>query len=296
MNDSSTFPAPQQSANPDATQPQTAVALDKTLIEQQSTAQAAYKIASRCETGAVRERNEDACLIFTTEAGGHFPLTPLGLYVVADGMGGHMDGHLASSTATRVAADHLLQHVMLPLLRNGAPPENDALQAAMQAAVQAAHQAVYESNPAGDGGTTLTAALVVGQRLFLAHVGDSRAYWLVNGRLEALTNDHSLVQRLQDVGQLTAEEAHRYQYRNVLLRALGQEDELKVDTAVRNLPASGKLLVCSDGLWGFIGANTLERIMLQPTSPQNIINQLYEAAMASGGYDNITGIVVEFSL
>lgn len=295
MSNRSTSPDPQQSADPDAPQPQTAVALDKTLIEQQSATQATFRIASRCETGAVRERNEDACLILTTEAGGHFALAPLGLYVVADGMGGHMDGHLASSTAARVAADHVLQHVILPLLRNGAPPQNDVLEAAMQAAVQAAHQAVYDSNPAGDGGTTLTAALVVGRRLFLAHVGDSRAYWLVNGRLEALTNDHSLVQRLQDVGQLTAEEAHRYQYRNVLLRALGQEDELEVDTAVRDLPVSGKLLVCSDGLWGFIGANTLERIMQQPNSPQNIVDQLYEAAMDSGGYDNITGIVVEFS-
>ena len=164
----------------------------------------------------------------------------------------------------------------------------------MRDAVQIAHKTIYNPDPAKDGGTTLTVALLLDRELYLAHVGDSRAYWLVDGNLEAITNDHSLVQRLQDEGQLTAEEAEHYQYRNVLLRALGQEDELEIDTYKRQLPQKGKLLLCSDGLCGLVPDSRLQQIMNQSTSPHEIADQLIAAAIEAGGYDNITAVVVDF--
>lgn len=265
-----------------------------TAIEQAKARNTPLTVAMRCEVGAVRERNEDSCLVVSPESGGHFPLRPFGLYIVADGMGGHENGHVASKTASRTAASYVLEHIYLPLLRDGDAPEQEEIEKVLETAVQKAHAAVYNPDPARDGGTTFTMALVLGQDLHIAHVGDSRAYWLVDGKLEALTNDHSLVQRLQEVGQLTAEEAHSFQYRNVLLRALGQEDELEVDLYSRTLPQKGRLLLCSDGLCGLIDDTMIRLILRQKLPLERITSQLIDAAMEAGGYDNITAVVVDF--
>ncbi len=251
--------------------------------------------AQRSVVGAVRKRNEDSCLVFCSEAGGHFPLLPFGLYVVADGMGGHEAGHRASKVGSRTAAHHILQEIYLPLLGQETTPDHDTIVSIIRDAVQIAHEAVYDPDPARDGGTTLTLALILGEELYVAHVGDSRAYCLNHSKLQTVTNDHSLVQRLQDEGQLTAEEAENYEYRNVLLRALGQEDELEVDTYHLSLPKQGKLLLCSDGLCGLVKDPELERIMNLPIPPSETADKLIAAAMQAGGFDNITAVVVEFS-
>ncbi|UCC50939.1 MAG: serine/threonine-protein phosphatase, partial [Anaerolineaceae bacterium] len=213
--------------------------LDETVIEDARMGSPELRVAQRSDVGAIRNRNEDSCLVFSSESGGHFPLLPFGLYLVADGMGGHESGHLASKVASRTATSHILKEIYIPLLTSDLPPDEDELEKILGDAVQSAHKAIYNPDPSKDGGTTLTVAVLLGRELYLAHVGDSRAYWLVDGNLEPITNDHSLVQRLQDEGQLTAEEAQHYEYRNVLLRALGQEDELKVDTYRRSLPRNG---------------------------------------------------------
>ena len=135
---------------------------------------------------------------------------------------------------------------------------------------------------------------MLGRQLFLAHVGDSRAYWLVDGELQRLTKDHSLVQRLQDEGKLTSEEAANFQFRNILMRALGQDEELLVDVDSRVLPSSGKLLLCSDGLCGEVSDAEILRIMNQALSPDQIADQLIAAALEAGGWDNISAIVAEF--
>jgi protein phosphatase len=125
-------------------------------------------------------------------------------------------------------------------------------------------------------------------------VGDSRAYWLVDGELQRLTKDHSLVQRLLDEGKLTAEEAENFQYRNILLRALGQEDALSVDVDVRELPQNGKLLLCSDGLCGEVSDAKIQAIMNQGFPPDQIADELISAALEAGGGDNISVIVADF--
>jgi len=269
--------------------------LDETLIEEKSKGVPSLRASQLSDVGAVRNRNEDSCLVVCSESGGHFPIMPFGLYLIADGMGGHESGHLASKGASRAAARHIIKEIYLPLLSDDSPPNQAKVQQFMEDAVQIAHKIVCNPDPAKDGGTTLTVALILGQDLHVAHVGDSRAYCLVNGTLEVVSTDHSLVQRLQDEGQLTAEEAQHYQYRNVLLRALGQEDILEVDTYLRPLPRTGKLLLCSDGLCGLVTDSELQQIMNQPISPHKITKQLIAAALAAGGYDNITAVVVDFS-
>lgn len=250
--------------------------------------------AYRCDVGAVRQRNEDSCLVFVSETGGHFQMRPFGLYVVADGMGGHTEGHLASKTASRVFTQYVLDKLYLPLLQDRAILIGSKILEILEDAVHTAHAAVFQPEPDKNGGSTLTAALILGKELFLAHVGDSRAYLYCDGEMRTLTNDHSLVRKLQDRGQLTADEANRYQYRHILLRALGQEDMLEVDTFALTLPTSGKLLLCSDGLSGFVPEATLLEIIRQDETPRTLVDRLYDTAMNAGGYDNITAVVVDF--
>lgn len=254
-----------------------------------------FESGYRCETGPVRDRNEDSCLTITAEFGGHFDLRPLGLYIVADGMGGHEEGHVASNLAARAFAEFILSNLYFPLLRQRPQPREDDILDLLERGVFAAHDAIYQPG-ATNGGTTLTAALVLGRRLYVAHVGDSRAYLAVDGALRLLTEDHSLVQRLQETGRLSAEDAQTYQYRNVLLQALGQDSALMADTFALDLPAAGKLLLCSDGLCGVVPLQQLETLLVRPASPQTLADDLYQAALAAGSADNVTAVVVEFAL
>jgi len=254
------------------------------------------RVAKHCHVGGVRDRNEDSCLVFVSEAGGHFALMPFGLYIVADGMGGHANGHVASKTASRVAANHIIEQIYLPLLQDESSSYQPAIQEVMREAVGVANAAVYKIDPESDSGTTLTIALILGRRLYIAHVGDSRIYLYSDKRLEIISTDHSLVQRLQDVGQLTAEEATFYQYRHVLLRAVGQTEEVDADSYMRRLPKKGKLLLCSDGLPTMISDSTISEIMGRDCHVEEMADHLLKAALDAGGYDNITVVLVDFSL
>ncbi len=266
-------------------------------IKASKTGEQSMNVGKRCAVGAVRDRNEDACLVFTSESGGHFPLLPFGLYIVADGMGGHKNGHIASKTASRIAARYLIDRIYLPMLQvEGGVGMQRPIQEVMEEAIAAAHRALYDPREESDSGTTLTIGLVLGSRLYVSHVGDTRLYIWHDDKLEKVTADHSLVQRLQDVGQLTAEEASYYQYRHVLLRAVGQGEDLSIDTYTRRLPSKGKLLLCTDGVSGFIPEYEIAMIMKQDKSPDDIAADLLNAAMEAGGYDNITAIVVDFHL
>ena len=254
----------------------------------------------RCHIGAVRGRNEDSCLIFSGLTGGQEPLAPFGLYIVADGMGGHHAGHRASKMASRIVADRILSETYLPLMRqmedNRTPAPTQPIQEVLLDAVAAANMALYNHEPDKDSGTTVTAALIFGRRLYLAHVGDSRAYLLHEDKFQLLTLDHSYVRRLQDVGQLTADEAAIHPNRNVLYRAVGQGDELEIDTFTRALPTEGKLLLCSDGLWGLVPDQVMQAILEEEKPLQAKADQLVELALQAGGHDNITAVLVEFSL
>jgi protein phosphatase len=253
----------------------------------------------RCESGAQRERNEDSCLVVSAEFGGHFAMVPVGLYVVADGMGGEREGHVASNVATRAFGEYVLTNLYFPLLREKPEPREAVVLDTLERAVFVAHDAVQQPEPGspagGNGGTTLTAGMILGRRLFVAHVGDSRAYLLADGELRPLTEDHSLVRRLQETGRLSEEDAQVFQYRNVLLQAVGQDSALTADTFSLDLPDTGKLLLCSDGLCGLVSLEDMAALMRAPGKPQETADRLYEAAMIAGGSDNITAVVVKFT-
>lgn len=221
-------------------------------------------------------------------------MMPFGLYIVADGMGGHTNGHLASKTASRVAARYILERIYLPLIHEDGGLNQTPIQEVLVNAVQAANTAVFKADLDSDSGTTLTIALVLGRRLHIAHVGDSRLYLLSDNELQAVTSDHSLVQRLQDVGQ-PADDITYAQIRHVLLRAVGQVEEVEVDTYMRLLPRNGKLLLCTDGLCGPVSDAELHSFLEKDISLQQMVDELTNAAMDAGGYDNITAIVVNFA-
>jgi serine/threonine protein phosphatase PrpC len=248
-------------------------------------------VAKASDIGQVRGRNEDAFLVIDSTLQNDDGLTSLGLYVIADGMGGHQKGEVASSTAVRVAACHIIQDVFVPFLSEaGQESQRRPINEALIDAVEAANLAVHTQVP--EAGTTLTAALIFGYRVYLAHVGDSRAYIFSQGTLRQITQDHSLVARLVELGQATPEEALTHAHRNVLYRAIGQAGSLEVDTYMQPFPAGSCLLLCSDGLWGTVSDQEITDILAMATSPQNALEHLIAAANQSGGSDNITAILV----
>ncbi|HSH01373.1 MAG TPA: PP2C family serine/threonine-protein phosphatase [Anaerolineae bacterium] len=252
------------------------------------------EVAYSCVVGHVRQRNEDSSFVCQCDTGGQSPMRPFGLYIVADGMGGHHDGHEASQKAARTVAHIILDQVYLPLLRDGTPPR-EPVPDIMTDAVQTANQAIFNPSPEKDSGTTLTAALIFGKRLYIGHVGDSRAYLFRNDKLQQLTDDHSFVQRLIDAGQLTPEEAAVHPQRNLLYRAVGQGGQIDVDTLTRPLTKTGYILICSDGLWGLMEDEDIAAILGNTnTSSQEKVDQLVTKALDGGGHDNITGILINF--
>jgi protein phosphatase len=151
---------------------------------------------------------------------------------------------------------------------------------------------VVETVPGG--GTTLTVAFLLGEQMTIGHVGDSRAYVISQDRTEVITRDHSLVERLKELGQLTADEAATHPQRNVLYRAIGQGDNLEVDVFTQPVPKDGYLLLCSDGLWGEVEDSEIQRIVLEHEDLQQACEELVQAANAAGGPDNITAVLVYF--
>jgi serine/threonine protein phosphatase PrpC len=231
------------------------------------------RFAARSHTGLLREGNEDSVY-----AGPR-------LLAVADGMGGHAAGEVASAVAIAAIA---------PLDEDA--PGSDLLDALSQAATSANQRLhdMVEGDAALDGmGTTLTAILWGGSRLGLLHIGDSRAYLLRDGELSQITHDHTLVQSLVDAGRISEEEAEAHPQRNVITKVLDGRDELEPDLSVREVRAGDRYLLCSDGLTGPVGSTDTLREALSAPDPQVAVDQLVQLALRGGGPDNITVIVAD---
>jgi serine/threonine protein phosphatase PrpC len=246
------------------------------------------------DMGQRRENNEDALLSFCGAIGSSIESQPLGIFIIADGMGGHRNGEVASETAVRAMSAYLVGKLFKPLFGPEPQPPDESLREIMESAVYEAHKAVKKTAPGG--GCTLTAALVVGTQLVIAHLGDSRAYAISgDGRIKALTKDHSLVKRLQEMGQLTEEEAANHPQKSVLYRALGQGENIQADIFTSNMPNPGWLLICSDGLWGLVDKDEIERIVKSVANPDLACERLVEAANAAGGPDNISVVLARLA-
>lgn len=255
--------------------------------------QTRLKVGWTTDVGKVRRRNEDTALVITAARDGDDTAPAFGLFVLADGMGGHQAGEVASSLAARVVAYQVMRQFYLPTLTSyECDTDQPALNEVLVDAVQAANSAVTDQVLGG--GTTLTCALVIGPRAYIAHVGDSRAYIITKEEgLDQITRDHSLVDRLVELGQLAREEAAVHPQKNVLYRAVGQSSVLEVDTYVRTIPPQGRLLLCSDGLWGMVSEAEVVDIATTSSSLQAACESLVAAANRAGGRDNITVILME---
>lgn len=241
--------------------------------------------------GLQRNHNEDGLFVLTSTLVSNKNAAPFGLYIVADGMGGHRHGEVASGAAVRVMASYVIRRLFTPLVTSNADAHIEFIQEVMRQGVQDSHRVILKEAPGG--GTTLTAVLVLGDQLTIAHVGDSRAYTVsASGELQALTNDHSLVRRLEELGQITPAEAAIHPQRNVLYRALGQGEPFDPDVSTSPIPENGYLLLCSDGLWGVVPEETILRLILSTPTPEQACQGMVDAANSAGGPDNITAILV----
>ena len=225
---------------------------------------------SRTDIGCLRDHNEDSLVV-----------TPP-LFAVADGMGGHAAGEVASEIAVRVLSELAPEH-----------PDVEALGRAIEEANRAVIQAAREGRGRQGMGTTMTAAMLEGERLVIAQVGDSRAYLLHQGKLQQLTRDHSLMADMIEAGQLTPEEARTHPQRSVITRALGSDAHLHPDIYEINVETGDRLLICSDGLSGMIFDDQIENTLRRVQDPQRCASQLVNEAIAAGGHDNVTVIVAD---
>jgi serine/threonine protein phosphatase PrpC len=281
-----------QSAHPGTdTVPLTNRQNDKTLVNVQQLEPEQLMYGCGQSIGKQREHNEDSIFALSTAIGGETSSHPLGLFIVADGMGGHQFGEVASSTAVRTLASYLLKRFQLSLV-DPSISMDASIQDLMRSAIDEAQKSVKQVAPGS--GTTLTAALVLGQQVTLGHVGDSRAYAIhSNGGGEALTRDHSLVKRMEELGQISSEEAAIHPKRNVLYRALGQSEVLEADIVTAPFPQTDHLLLCSDGLWSVLSEGNIFHLVATAKDLQDACQRLVAAANEAGGPDNISVIVVK---
>jgi serine/threonine protein phosphatase PrpC len=242
--------------------------------------------------GKQRELNEDSVLALTSTMAGNSGNLPFGLYIVADGMGGHQFGEVASNAAIRTVAGIVLKKFHPYLFQIKSDSMEESFQEIMSEAVNEAQRIIQKEAPGS--GTTLTAALVVGQQITFAHVGDSRASFIYpDGRIENITRDHSLVQRLQELGHITAEEAENYPHRNVLYKALGQGDLLEPEIFTIAFPQPGTLIISSDGMWGVVAEKDIINAVNEAPTLQRACQNLVSAANTAGGPDNISVVLAQ---
>ncbi len=256
---------------PDLCDPVPSDVLDQSTIPQSA---AWYGIT---DTGRVREHNEDNFAILE--------LADKVLFVVADGMGGHDAGEVASRIATEtvckvVEEDHASSTDHLGLVER-------ALQ---EANIKVLQEGVRRKS---DLGTTLSVALVVNDIAYVANVGDSRVYWIEKGSISQITKDHSLVAKLVEAGKLTKEDARNHPKSNLLIRTIGNDEMIKVDTFRVPLKKGGTLLLCTDGLWGDVTDDEIHRVCTLEENTTAVGDFLVEMANDNGGKDNITVVVVK---
>lgn len=232
------------------------------------------RYAAKSDVGMVRRENEDSGYAGRT------------LLVVADGMGGHAAGELASATAVATLAE----------LDSEDLPTGDVLTALDDALLTSAERIgqFIDADPSRAGmGTTLTAVLWRGGRIALIHVGDSRAYLLRDGELSQITHDHTYVQTLIDSGRITADQARTHPKRNLLLRAIDGTGVPEGETSIREAQVGDRYLLCSDGLCGVVTDEAIEAVLAQVPDPTAAVTELVDLALAAGAPDNVTAVIAD---
>lgn len=237
-------------------------------------------VAARSDVGMIRSGNEDSFYAHASKESG--------LFVVADGMGGHAAGEVASEMAVQIVSRELQSLVEL---------HSDEARTRVAESIRFANRAIYdrtiaESDKQGMG-TTASLLLMSGSRYLIGQVGDSRIYVLRDGALKQITKDHSYVQEQVDAGFLTAEQARYHPYSNVITRCVGAGEEVEPDTYTGEVKAGDVYLVASDGLTGMVDDRRIQQLLLSRAKAGRVVDALIAEANYRGGLDNITAIVVQ---
>ncbi len=259
----------------------------------------ALNFGHRIDVGRVRNNNQDAvvaCAMVVRDANSH---ADFGLFAVADGMGGHLDGEKASAQVASTVTEQIISRIYLPLLQQDlerAGQDEDTskhipVNEVLAQALQAANLTIISKIP--NSGTTATLVVLIGNSVHLAHIGDSRAYIINESGIEQITRDHSLAQRLFEVGKLTREEMGSFTRRNELYKVLGFTEDVEPDVSSRRLSPGSYLLLCSDGLWGEVPDALIQDVVLASASPQAACDRLVELANERGGHDNVSVVIVQ---
>lgn len=235
--------------------------------------------AARTHVGLVRQLNEDGYAIVAERV-------PYGIAVVADGMGGHLAGEVASALAVETVVTHIEE-------RPADDDPSDLLVEAMQRANRVVFDRANSSAGLNGMGTTLIASLFDSEHIFLGHIGDSRAYLFRAEALHQLTDDHTLVNELYKSGQITAEEASHHPQRNIVTRAVGTDLQVQADLLHREWSEGDILLICSDGLTNMVSTEQLADILGAEHPIAVKVDTLIDLAIQAGGYDNITVVAVQ---
>ncbi|HEY7568526.1 MAG TPA: Stp1/IreP family PP2C-type Ser/Thr phosphatase [Gemmatimonadaceae bacterium] len=237
-------------------------------------------VAARTDVGMIRSGNEDSFFAHAT------PQT--GLFIVADGMGGHAAGEVASEMAVQIVARELSPIADL---------HGDGVREKVSLALREANRAIFERTLAESDkqgmGTTASVLMLSGKRYLIGQVGDSRIYMLRDGGLKQLTKDHSYVQEQVDAGLLTPEQARYHPYSNVITRCVGAGESIEPDTFAGEVKPGDVFLVASDGLTGMVDDRRLQQLLLSRATARRVVDALIAEANYRGGLDNITAIVVQ---
>jgi protein phosphatase len=239
------------------------------------------------DRGKVRSNNQDSILLNKD----------IRLFIVADGMGGHACGEVASELACQTINSHLQARLADDENGDSSPEDSAAITAHLEEVFRLAHDAIIDYSrrlPEGQiMGTTVSLLFFRGDNVYLAHVGDSRIYRLRAGHLEKLTRDHTEVQGLVDLGMIPEEEAENHRLSHVLTRVMGVPDRCREDILILDRAPGDRFLLCSDGLLRDLSLTAVEEIMAGDASAQDKCNRLIEQSLAAGARDNVSVIVVE---
>ena len=237
-------------------------------------------VAARTDVGRIRAGNEDSLYADATQS--------RGLFIVADGMGGHAAGEVASSMAVQIIA-----HELRPVARIDAPDAADRMALSLRTANRAIFERTTRESEKQGMGTTASVLMLSDGGYLIGQVGDSRIYLLRDGRLRQLTKDHSYVQEQIDAGYLTPEQARYHPYSNVITRCVGANEQVEPDVYAGEVCPGDVFLVASDGLTGMVEDRRLLQLMSSRAAPARVVDALIAEANGRGGLDNITAILVQ---
>ena len=245
--------------------------------------------AGGTDKGTVRKANQDAYYVWLSEYG---VTPPRGLLIVADGMGGHQKGEVASRMAVDTSKE-ILQPILEAEVINIEEMDEKLVGAVQTANSKINNYALEEGIDPQNIGTTIECAVLLGSLAFTAHVGDSRIYRLNKSGLEKLTQDHSAVAEMIGAGLLEPEDIYTHPQRNVLTQGLGGDINIDVEFNKFEMSIGERLLLCSDGLWGLVRDDEIEKMLLQAASPEQLVEDFIDAANQAGGDDNISVVICD---